>query len=300
MKMTTDRVSVIIPVYNVEKYIAEAIESALNQPAVGEIILVNDGFPDGAWDICHSYADRYPVIRLVEHPNGENRGAAASRNAGIREAKFDYISFLDADDYFLSNRFARTFNAFRDNPAVSAVYEPVGTVFETEQAKSTFAKWRNIDLVDAEHYLTYPKKTFDGRFFLISLLKGNNGSPHLNGITFSKSLIEEVGYFNESLRLHQDSEFWVRAAYYGRFSPVEEPIAVAVRRVHEDNRITYRNFDSRFLRDASLYKWAKKNVDDRQVQQLIKKNYAISSTFSKMKTNNILARIFARIKYISL
>ncbi len=298
--MMTESVSVIMPIYNVEKYVAEAIESVLNQPAVGEIVLVNDGFPDGAWDICHSYADRYPVIRLLEHPNGENRGAAASRNAGIREAKFDYISFLDADDFFLPNRFAKTIDSFRRDPAVSAIYEPVGTIFETEQTKLAFAKWRNINLADAEYYLTYPKKSFNGRSFLISLLKGNNGSPHLNGITFRKSLIKDVGYFNESLRLHQDSEFWVRAAYYGCFSPVEEPTTVAVRRVHEDNRITNRNFESRFLRDASLYKWAKENVDDRQVYQLIKKNYAISSTFLKMKTNNILARIFARIKYISL
>jgi len=298
--MKHEQVSLIIPIYNAEKYLSVAIESALHLPAVGEILLVDDGYPDNSLSICKAFVRKYEKVRLLQHRNGENRGAAASRNLGIKSAVHEFIAFLDADDFFLPNRFSKTFSVFKNDSTVSAVYEPVGTVFDNEFAKSDFAKLRKIDLQVVESYQTYLKEPLEGRDFLISLLNGNNGSPHLNGITFKRSLIERVGYFNEGLKLHQDSEYWVRAAYYGCFSFVADPAVVAMRRVHQQNRITHRSFDSRLLKDSALYEWAKKDVEDFKVLRLIMKNYAISFTFSKMNTNNIIARGLARIKYLSL
>lgn len=94
-------ISLIIPVYNAEKYIAEAIESVLQQPLKSiEIILVNDGSTDNSGSVCKKYADEYENIQYIEQ---ENRGASAARNVGMENASGEYIMFLDADDKWVTN-----------------------------------------------------------------------------------------------------------------------------------------------------------------------------------------------------
>lgn len=90
-------ISVIIPVYNVEKYLTECIESVLHQNLNDmEIILVNDGSTDRSGEICRAYAERYADIVLIEKDNG---GLSSARNAGFLRATGRYIYFLDSDDY---------------------------------------------------------------------------------------------------------------------------------------------------------------------------------------------------------
>lgn len=88
--------SIIIPVYNVEKYIVECIESVVSQCGNEcEIILVNDGSTDSSGTICAQYAQSYSYIKLV---NKENGGLSSARNEGIKIAKGKYITFIDSDD----------------------------------------------------------------------------------------------------------------------------------------------------------------------------------------------------------
>lgn len=88
--------SVIIPVYNVEKYLSECIESILKQTLNGvEIILIDDGSPDNSGKICDEYALKYDNIRVV-HKN--NEGLGITRNCGINNANGEYIAFIDSDD----------------------------------------------------------------------------------------------------------------------------------------------------------------------------------------------------------
>src|SRR5688572_18232560 len=101
------KVSVIIPVYNAEKYLRNAVESAVNLEEVGEILLIEDNSPDNALQVCLQLEKEYDKVKVHRHPNGENRGAGESRNLGIKKSSFDYIAFLDADDWYLSNRFKR-------------------------------------------------------------------------------------------------------------------------------------------------------------------------------------------------
>lgn len=91
------RLSVIIPVYNVEKYLARCIESVLlTDRADYEIIIVNDGSTDSSPDIARGYAEQYPaLIRLISTPNG---GLGHARNTGLDAATGDYVLFLDSDD----------------------------------------------------------------------------------------------------------------------------------------------------------------------------------------------------------
>ncbi|MFJ1364962.1 glycosyltransferase family 2 protein [Capnocytophaga canimorsus] len=90
------RFSVIIPVYNVEKYLPECIDSVLAQDFSDyEVILVNDGSTDNSGNICDEYGKKYSNIKVIHKENG---GLSDSRNFGIKEAKGQYIWFFDADD----------------------------------------------------------------------------------------------------------------------------------------------------------------------------------------------------------
>lgn len=91
------KVSVIIPVYNVELYLERCVESVLNQTLFNfEVILVDDGSPDKCPDICDHYASVYDNVKVVHKKNG---GLASARNAGIKVASGEYILFVDSDDW---------------------------------------------------------------------------------------------------------------------------------------------------------------------------------------------------------
>lgn len=88
--------SIVIPVYNVEKYLDQCVSSALQLDCQKEIILVNDGSTDGSGTLCDAWAARDAQIRVIHQENG---GLSAARNTGIRSSTGDYIMLLDSDDY---------------------------------------------------------------------------------------------------------------------------------------------------------------------------------------------------------
>lgn len=90
------KISVIVPVYNAEKYLAECIDSILSQSFSDfEVILVDDGSPDSSGRLCDAYAAKYPCVSIIHQ---ENRGQAAARNQAMAQAKGDWICFVDSDD----------------------------------------------------------------------------------------------------------------------------------------------------------------------------------------------------------
>lgn len=96
--MPTPKVSVILPCYNAEKYLRQCVDSILNQTMEDlELICVDDGSSDSTLEILRSYQDADPRVRLLTQ---ENAGAGAARNNGLRQARGEYLSFLDADDFF--------------------------------------------------------------------------------------------------------------------------------------------------------------------------------------------------------
>ena len=97
----TPLVSVIVPVYNAEKYLARCLDSLLGQTYKDlEIICVNDGSPDNSLAILHEYAAKDARIKVIDQPN---RGVSAARNAGLACASGDFISFVDSDDALVSH-----------------------------------------------------------------------------------------------------------------------------------------------------------------------------------------------------
>ena len=90
------RISVIVPFYNVEAYLEECLDSILGQDFDGfEVLLVDDGSPDGSRAIAERYAARDPRVRIITRENG---GLGAARNTGVRAARGRFLTFVDSDD----------------------------------------------------------------------------------------------------------------------------------------------------------------------------------------------------------
>lgn len=105
MNVSSFEFSIVMPVYNVEEYLRESIDSVINQ-SIGfsdniQLILINDGSPDNADEICLEYKGKFPDN--IIYINKENEGVSVARNIGLDEAKGKYINFLDSDDYLDSD-----------------------------------------------------------------------------------------------------------------------------------------------------------------------------------------------------
>ena len=107
------KVSVIVPVYNVEKYIDKCLDSLVNQTLKDiEIIVVNDGSPDNSQEIIDKYVKKYP--KKVKSYIKENGGQGSARNLGLESAKGEYISFVDSDDYLDLNMLEEMYNVAKE------------------------------------------------------------------------------------------------------------------------------------------------------------------------------------------
>ncbi len=109
------KVSIIIPVYNVEKYLKECLNSVVNQTLKEiEIICVDDGSTDNSLSILEEYAKKDNRINLLKQ---ENSGAGAARNKGLDSARGEYIYFLDSDDFLELNAIEILYNQIAKNQA---------------------------------------------------------------------------------------------------------------------------------------------------------------------------------------
>lgn len=117
----SNKVSVIIPVYNVEKYLRQCIESILNQTLSElELICVDDGSTDSSLEILREYEKKDSRVKVLQQ---ENLGAGAARNKGLKIATGKYLSFLDADDFFLPEMLEETYNKCEALNAQICVYQ---------------------------------------------------------------------------------------------------------------------------------------------------------------------------------
>ena len=232
------KVSVIIPVYNADLYIEQAVESAVNLVEVGEIILIEDGSKDNSLSICKELVDRFDKIKLLTHENNENKGASESRNLGIRSAIFPFVSFLDADDVYDVSRFRTDKSILATNNTIDGVYSAVGYLDE-EDGK-----------------MFYLRKVISPNELFHFLLIGTYGHFHTNGITLRKSVFDDVGYFSSQLILHQDSEMWLRIALKKKLISGDLKNPVALIRRHEGNRIWKgQNYSTKYLLYVTFYNW---------------------------------------------
>ncbi len=114
-----NKVSIIVPVYNIEKYLAKCLDSLINQTLEDiEIICVNDGSTDNSAEILNEYAQKDCRIKII---NQDNAGLSAARNTGINAANGEYIGYVDSDDWIDLNFYEKLYNAAKDTDADIAV-----------------------------------------------------------------------------------------------------------------------------------------------------------------------------------
>ena len=203
-KQSRPTVSVVMPVFNVEKYLKVAIESVLAQSFDDfELIIVDDGSTDDSASIYQNFAtidSRIIVLKQV------NQGLAAARNTGIRNANGQYVALLDSDDFWHPDKLQRHVELLNSNPEVGVTYS--ASAFIDEQGKSIGLEQRpKCEGVSAKDvFLRNPigngsaavirKAVFDDIVFV-----NLDGGAHHN-----------TQYFNVKLRQSEDIECWVRIA----------------------------------------------------------------------------------------
>ena len=209
--------SVVIPLYNKEAHVRRAIDSVLNQTIQDlELIVVNDGSTDGSEKIVESYADRR--IRLV---NQENGGESAARNRGIREAKFDFVAFLDADDEWDKNFLEIISNLIRMFPDVGGY---------ATRIRDSRVLVNNISQ-KACNYVGEKFEIISNYFSCI-----NNGYYPItsSSVCIKKSVLAAIGEFDEQLKIGPDIDMWIRVFLHSKFAIANE--FAATYHIDADNR----------------------------------------------------------------
>ena len=228
-------ISVIIPVYNAKDYLSKAVASASQFEEIKEILLCEDCSTDDSLSLCQKLEKENPKVKLYQHPDQRNHGAAASRNLGLEKATQEFIAFLDADDYYLPNRFDVEKNAFKDSK-IEGIFGAIGVEFLSEKGKKEFAeKFQDNELTTVKH----DAEGIDVFYGLLGLNNTFGTFFHLNTLTIrTESLRKNNLRFNEILRVHQDSDFIIKLAYHCYLKSGNITKAIAIRGVHDNNRIT--------------------------------------------------------------
>jgi glycosyltransferase involved in cell wall biosynthesis len=215
------KVSVIIPVYAVEKYVADAVQSVLEQTYENtEVILVDDGTPDASIEICKQFTD--PRVKIIYQ---NNRGASAARNNGIRCAQGDYIAFLDADDTWVPEKLAKHIHHLESSPNVGISFSYCAFVDE-------FGK--PLGLYNATEYKIITPGAILCRNPIVSPSCLVTRREVLEEIKFQKERngIVEDCYFDESLRQSEDAECWFRICVRTNWKLEAIPEILATYRLH--------------------------------------------------------------------
>ena len=149
------KISVIVPIYNSEKYLKKCIDSILNQTLEDiEIILINDGSKDNSHLICLEYQEKFK--EKIKYINNINIGCSATRNLGIKEAKAEYITFVDSDDYIEKDMYKDMYNLMiKENSDI--VITGIKCLKNEEVVKKKFIKKINVieDIFDEKNLINY-------------------------------------------------------------------------------------------------------------------------------------------------
>ena len=194
----------IIPAYNCEGLVAEAVASVREQTYRDfEAIVVDDGSTDGTWDVIQDLARQWPELRTMRI---EHAGLAAARNAAISQMTGRWIALLDSDDLWLSEKLERCMAFLDAHPDLSIVYTPMAPIRMDGRAMTGHSKPCQAGWLTA--------KLFQSIFV------------HDPAAVFHKRVIETCGGFNESLPLCVGHDFWLRVSVKFAFGLIDEPLAL--------------------------------------------------------------------------
>lgn len=218
--MNVQKVSIVIPVYNVEKYLRECVDSVISQD-IGfertiELILVNDGSKDGSEAICVEYAKKYPTN--VVYIKQKNAGASEARNVGIDRASGDIIGFIDADDYVTREVIGAAVKYFRSAPkdvdiAISRVVQFGSKNRERPINKKFYFGTRTADLSEPGWYDVNPRVA--PAFIRASVAKQHRFHRDIR-------FYEDTRYVSEVVSRTMKMGILAKGIYYNRMHDAED------------------------------------------------------------------------------
>jgi glycosyltransferase involved in cell wall biosynthesis len=198
-------VSVIIPFFNVERFIEEAIVSVLAQThRAWELFLIDDGSTDKSSDVARRYAGKHPdKIFYLDHADHANKGKSASRNRGLLEASGKYVAFLDADDVWLSTILEEQVAILESRPQAAMVYGPIQWWYSWTGDREDLSR----DCV--EELGVPPNAVIHPPGLLTLFLQDRAAVP--SDILVRREIIDRVGGFEERFRtLYEDQVFYAK------------------------------------------------------------------------------------------
>jgi len=218
------KISAIIPAYNAEEYITEAIGSILNQTyPVHEIIVVDDGSRDKTKHIIEENF-QLQTSNIQTNPNSktqikvryiyqENKGPAAARNRGIKESKGEYIAFLDSDDVWLPKKTEEQMKLLEDSES-ALIYCDMSHEADNCLVHEAYLKERNY------------KYYGNGRIYKELLKENFIFTPT---VIVRKDILEKVGYFDEDYRICEDYKMWLNIAKGYSVEFLDKPMVIRKR-----------------------------------------------------------------------
>ena len=189
-----DLVSIIVPVYNVEKYLEKCLKTILRQTYDNiEIILINDGSTDKSKQICEKFAKKDSRIVLI---NQENKGVSYARNVGIKKARGKYITFVDSDDW-VENEFIETL--------YNNIKEEQVDVVRCQYYKNTDTE--QVSVEEQSFSKSYSSKEIK-KEIIPDLITGKR-MAYIYLLLIKKEIVNKVNKFNEKLYVMEDTSFYI-------------------------------------------------------------------------------------------
>lgn len=217
-------VDVVIPVYNGERFILQALNSVAAQScAPARIIVVDDGSTDGTGEMVRAYKSEIPV----EYVQKNNEGLSSARNAGIQISRSEYVAFLDADDEWYPEKLEEQLRLFRESDL-----QNLGVVY------CAYSIIDDIGEISDSHHVVETDGSLRGSIFDVLLL-ANRITGSGSGVLIKRSCFDRVGLFDEELSACEDWDMWLRLAECYKFDLVPQKL-VRIRR-HQGNMQNDRN-----------------------------------------------------------
>jgi glycosyltransferase involved in cell wall biosynthesis len=205
------KVSVVVPAYNVQDYIEEALISLQRQSFKAfEALIVDDGSTDGTAEIVGRFCDRDSRFKLLQKPNG---GLSSARNYGMRHAISDYIALLDADDRYEPEKLAAHIEILEQQAKVGVVYSASKAI--RDDGGSTFMQ------LSGKPIYADPLKALLCKNFI----------GHGSNAVFRRCISDQVGFFDETLKSSEDVDYWIRIATLGCWTFYRDPRPLTCYRV---------------------------------------------------------------------
>jgi glycosyltransferase involved in cell wall biosynthesis len=258
--MSLPLVSVIIPCYNSARYVAQAVDSALAQTySPAEIIVVDDGSTDNSAEVLKAYELR------IQYVYQSNCGLGGARNRGIREARGEFIAFLDADDFWVEEKLNDEMQVFLSNAAVGLVHSDC--IYFDEHRDRYFTK-------------QLLRHTFVGRCYA-RLFFGNR--IFVSTVVVRKECLDTVGLFDEqTFPGTEDYDLWLRVAQKYEFAYVPRHLAI------------YRHHSLNMSHNLLHMRTAELSV----IRQALASNPSLSQTVGQASVKRRLFNLYFHIAYL--